>query len=156
MTIVQLIEDLADELDAVLSHMQFPDELTRKTTKINVFQFGLPIEKTAEDKKKKFPYALIVPDEGAISDSISPQTVSLQILIGIYDNGLENQGKKHVLNVINDICERFLKNPALKGEYYADEKIAWVVDKEEEYPYHYGAVWISFNTPAIRREDEYA
>ena len=156
MTIVQLMEDLADELDAVLSHMQFPDELTKKTTKINVFQFGLPIEKTAEDKKKKFPYVMILPEEGTIEGSSEPQQVRIQLFIGIFDKEMENQGKKHVLNVINDICERFLKNPALKGRYYADEKITWVVDEEEEFPYYYGAVWMVFNTPTIRREDEYA
>ena len=156
MTPVQLIEDLEDELMKVLEHLQFMDESTGETTGINVFSFGIPLEKTAEDKKKKFPYVLILPDEGAINDSASPQTVSVQLLIGIYDKGLENQGKKHVLNVINDICERFLKNPVLKGRYYADEKIIWVVDKEEKYPYHYGAVWMIFNTSTFRRENEYA
>lgn len=156
MTAIQLIEDLAEELKEVLSHMQFPDELTGETTDINIYQFGIPQEKTAEDRKKKFPYALIIPDEGGIADGTSPQTVSIQILIGIYDNGMENQGKKHVLNVINDISERFLRDPVLKGWCYADEKITWVVDKEEEYPYHYGAVWMVFHIPAVRRESEYA
>lgn len=156
MTTVQLIEDLGDELKDVLSHMQFPDELTGQTTGINVFAFGLPLEKTAEDQRKKFPYALILPDEGGVKDSCSPQKVRVQILIGIFDKGRENQGKRHVLNVINDICERFLKDPDLKGKYYADEEVDWVVDKEEEYPYHYGAVWLVFNTPTFRRESEYA
>lgn len=114
MTAIQLIEDLAEELKEILSHMQFSDELTGKTTGFNIYQFGIPREKTAEDRKKKFPYALIIPDEGGIADSTSPQTVSIQILIGIYDNEMENRGKKHVLNVINDVSERFLKNPVLK------------------------------------------
>lgn len=156
MTPIQLIEDLAEELEKVLEHLQFPNEMTEGTTGINVFQFGVPQEKTADDKKKKFPYVLILPDEGTIEGLSEPQQVRIQLLIGIFDKGMENQGKKHVLNVINDICERFLKNPALKGRYYADEKITWVVDKEEEYPYHYGAVWMIFNTPTIRREDEFA
>ena len=60
------------------------------------------------------------------------------------------------MNIINDICERFSEDPALKGRYYADEEIKWVVDTEEEYPYHYGAVWLVFNVPAFRRESEYA
>lgn len=156
MTPVQLIEDLKEELEEVLKHMQFPDELTGKTTGIHVFDFGIPFEKTSEDKKKKYPYILIVPEEGGIETAASPQTVKIYLLIGIYDNGMENQGKRHVLNVINDICGRFLVNPALKGKYYADEKIAWVVDSDEEYPYHFGAVWLTFNMPAIRREDKYA
>lgn len=155
MTAVQFMEDLKEELQKVLSHMQFPNE-SGGTSQINIFSFGLPLEKTKEDKKKKFPYVLIIPDEGEIADSISPQTMSVQILIGIYDNGMENQGKRHVLNVIDGICERFLKNPDLKGKYYADEKITWVIDKEEEHPYHYGAVGMVFNMATFRRENENA
>ncbi len=156
MTPVQLVEDLAEELEAVLGHMQFPCELTGETTGINIFQFGIPQEKTVDDRKKKFPYVLILPDEGEIEGSIEPQQIRVQLLIGVFDKGMENQGKKHVLNVVNDICERFLKDPVLKETYYADQKITWVVDKEEEYPYHYGAVWMIFNAPAVRREDEFA
>lgn len=155
MTAVQFMEDLADELKKVLSHMQLPDE-SGGTRQINIFQYGLPLEKTKEDKKKKFPYVLIIPDEGGIEDNESSQKVSVNILIGIYDNGMENQGKRHVLNVINDICERFLVNPDLKEKYYADERLTWVIDKEEEHPYHYGAVGMVFNTPTFRRENENA
>lgn len=156
MTTIQFLEDLAEELKEELAHLQFPCEITGETTGIQVFQYGLPIERTINDKKKKFPYVLILPEEGELGESTQPQDVKVYMLIGIYDKDMENQGKRHVLNVIHDICERFQKNPVLKGRYYADEKITWVVDKEEEYPYHYGAVWMVFHTAAIRRENEYA
>lgn len=156
MTPVMLVEDLAEEMDCVLGHMRLPSHTGRKT-KINIFQFGLPREKTKEESKNKFPYVLIVPEEGNITGgNTEPQRVNLYIVIGIYEDGLDNQGKKHVLNIINDISERFLKDPVLKGRYYADEEIKWVVDTEEEYPYHYGAVWMTFNIPTFRRENEHA
>ena len=59
MTPVQLMEDLKSDLQKVLGHLSFPDELTGDTTGISVFQYGLPIEKTQDDRKKKFPYVLI-------------------------------------------------------------------------------------------------
>ncbi len=161
---VIFVEELADELGIILSHMQLPDPSGGRT-KINVFQFGLPIEKTIEKtkdrtkeiSKKTFPYALIIPQEGTVTgEGLEPQKVYIYLLIGIYDDDTDNQGKKHVLNIINDICERFLKDPVLKGGYYADEEIKWVVDTEEEYPYHYGAVWMTFNIPTFRRENRYA
>lgn len=152
---VQFIEDLAAELEIVLSHMRFKTP-SKEEVGINIFPFGIPIEKTNEDPKKKFPYVLIQPLDGGIPDSMSAQKVKLQLLIGIYDNDTANQGKKDILNVINDICERFLKNPTLKNQYYAEEEIAWVLDPEDEFPYHYGAVSIVFNIPAFRRESEYA
>lgn len=156
MTPIQLMESLKKELEEVLRHLQFPDELSGKTTGINIYSFGIPQEKTAEDKKKRFPYVLLLPDEGSIEDSSSPQKVGIKLLIGIYDRGMENQGKMLVMNVINDIYERFMVTPVLEGGCYADEKIIWVVDQEEEYPYHYGAIWLVFNIPAFRRENEYA
>lgn len=156
MTAVQFVDDLGEELKVVLSHMQFPDKITGKLTGINIFTFGIPVEKTKENKKKKFPYALIIPKEGNIEGGMEPQIINVQILIGVYDDDIENQGKRHVLNIIHDICERFQVNPVLKNQYYADEKITWVVDDEEEHPYHFGAVWLTFNTPSFRRENEYA
>ncbi len=152
---VQFVEDLAVELKLVLSHMNLKAP-EGKDTEINIFQYGLPKEKANEDSKKKFPYVLILPQEGAIPDSLSEQKVKLQLLIGIYDNDNTNHGKKDVLNVINDICERFLKDPILKGQYYAEEEITWVLDTEDVHPYHYGAVSIVFNIPAFRRESKYA
>ena len=156
MTALELVEDLADELGKVLGHLAFPDELSGETTGISVYQFGIPIEETRGDRRKKFPYVLILPDEGAVESASSPWSVRVQLLIGIFDDGKENQGKRHVLNVIHDVCERFLRDPVLAGRYYADEGITWVVDKEEENPYHYGAVWLSFVAAAFRRENELA
>lgn len=152
---VQLIEDLAAELKRILEHISFFNRKGSQTD-INMFKYGLPVEKTKDDKDKKFPYILIAPNEGEVSESTEPQKISIQLLIGLFDEGLENQGKGMVLNVINDICERFLKNPVLKGNYYLEEKITWVLDREDEYPYHYGAIWLTFNIPAFRRESEYA
>ncbi len=152
---VQLMDDLESELKVILGHMRFSTSLGEES-EINVFQYGLPIEKTQEDRKKKFPYVLIIPQEGETGSNSEPQKMSVELLIGVFDKDLNNQGKKIVLNVINDIEERFLKVPMLKGEYYADEEIKWVVDTEDEYPYHYGAMQISFNIPTFRRESEYA
>lgn len=152
---VQLIEDLSEELKTVLSHMRLPSPKGEET-EINIFQYGLPIEKTKEDAKKKVPYVLIIPTEGELTGGNEPQTVKVECLIGLYDDNKDNQGKKAVMNVINDICSRFAVNPVLKDSYYAEEKMEWVVDREEEYPYHYGAVWLDFNVPAVRRENEYA
>lgn len=155
MTPVQFAEDLARELGGVLGNIRLQAP-SGKESGINIFTFGLPIEKTQEDRGKKFPYALITLEEGGVQGADDPQKVKANILIGVYDNGMENQGKAWVLNIINDISERFLKNPVLEPCYYADDEITWVMDREEEYPYHYGAVGMVFNIPAVRREDEYA
>ncbi len=153
---VIFVEELASELENILSHMQLPNPLGERKN-INIFQLGLPVEKTEEESERKFPYVLIVPQEGNITGGRSePQTVYIYLLIGVYDDNTDNQGKKHVLNIISDISGRFLKDPVLDGKYYADEEIKWVVDTEEEYPYHYGAVWMTFNIPTFRRENRYA
>lgn len=155
MTPVQFAEDLARELGGVLGHIRLPAP-SGKESGINIFTFGLPVEKTQEDRGKKFPYALITLEEGGVQGATGPQKIKVNILIGVYDSGMENQGKAWVLNIINDIGERFLENPVLEPCYYADDEITWVMDREEEYPFHYGAVGMAFNIPAVRRENEYA
>lgn len=158
---VQFVEELAEELITILSHMKFEApkkkgaEINMEDAEINIFQYGLPIEKANGDPIKKFPYVLIEPMEGQIPDSVEEQKVKVQLLIGLHDNESMNHGKKQVLNIINDICERFLKNPVLKN-YHADEKITWLLDTEDEYPFHYGAVLMEFYIPSYGRENEYA
>lgn len=159
----QFVEDLAEELKTILSHMKFEAPISHmkfeapkmRDAEINIFQYGLPIEKANGDPVKKFPYVLIELMEGAIPDSVEEQRVNVQLLIGLYDNDDNNHGKKQVLNVINDICERFLKNPVLKI-YHADEKITWLLDTEDVHPYHYGAVLMEFYIPSYGRENEHA
>lgn len=163
MTTVQFIESLGEELKKVTGHISLMSPLG-KETKINIFQFGIPVEKTKEEKKEKtkeekkekFPYILIDLQDGKIQGDKGEYKVGVHLLIGIYDDGTENQGKKWVLNIINDICERFLKDPILDGNYYASDEILWVIDEENEYPYHYGAMDLVFNIPVYRKEDKYA
>lgn len=154
MTPNQFSASLKKELGDVTSHIRLQTP-SGEASKINIFEFGLPIEKTKEDSGRKFPYILITLPDGYIQGS-EPQKVYVHLLVGVYDNGGENQGKSWVLNIINDICERFLANPVLEGRYYADDEIKWVIDEEEKYPYHYGMVELAFNLPASRRENEYA
>lgn len=153
MTPVQLVNDLEEDLKKVLSHIKLPS-YKKKESGVNIFKYGIPVEKTNEDIHKKFPYILIIPKDGNINED--GQKVSIHLLIGLYDDGVENQGKQWVLNVINDICERFSKNPVLSGNYYTDKEMDWVVDIEEEYPFHYGEISLVFNVPAFGREDRYA
>lgn len=155
MTPVQFTESLGEELKKITEHIRLPSPLGGET-KMNVFRFGIPLEKTNEDKKNKFPYILATLSNGQIDESQGEQKVVAHLLIGIYDNGMENQGKRWVLNIINDICERFLKDPVLEGTYYADGEITWVVDDEEEFPYHYGAMDLTFHLPTFRRENKFA
>lgn len=152
---VIFMDDLAEEIRKTLRHMTLPSP-EGGTCTANVFQYGLPVEMTKGDRKGRFPYVLLMPQDGSRGGGTEPLKISVQMLIGLYDNGTENQGKRHVLNVINDISGRFQKDAVLKGRYYAEDEIRWVVDTEDEYPYHYGAVWMTFNIPAYRREDRYA
>lgn len=155
MTTLRLVEDLAEELGKVLRHLTFPNELAGESTPINIYRFGVPAEETSKNGKNKFPYVLILPEKGTIAGTMSPWTVKVRLRIGIFDGDRENEGKGHVLNVINDVCERFLRDPVLAGKYYAAEKITWGVDKKDKYPYHYGSVCLSFETAVIRRENEF-
>ncbi len=151
----RFIENLGRELEKITRHIRLPQPGGEETG-INIFQFGIPVEKTKEDKRKKFPYILADLPEGEIKGNAGEYKVTVHLLIGVYDEGTENEGKKWVLNIINDICERFLKDPVLDGEYYADDEIAWVVDEEDEYPYHYGQMALVFNIPVFGKEDKYA
>lgn len=154
MTPILFSASLKEELMAVTSHIRLKTPLGEESG-LNIFEFGLPIEMTKEDSGKKFPYILITLTDGYIQ-GVEAHKVCVHLLIGVYDDGRGNQGKSWVLNIINDICERFLVDPVLEGRYYADDEVKWAIDDEERYPYYYGMVEMVFNLPASGRENEYA
>ena len=155
---VQLIDDLAEETEEVLRHMRCPSP--HGDSEIHIFKYGLPVipldgEEGEEDEP--FPYLIIRPAEGETGEGISStHQVHVGMLIGIYDRDTGKKGDIHVLKLIKDIMERFMKNPALAGKYYAEEKINWVLQAEDTYPYFFGGIEMTFNIPAVRRESKYA
>ncbi|MCD8204717.1 MAG: hypothetical protein LUC16_02700 [Coprobacillus sp.] len=170
---------LQDALVSELTKM-FKDYISRDqygpVKGINVYSQNLPIPKSAPPPEydldpavveeglmasdvsnvpEPFPYIIVRANQGVIETIEGEQEVEFYLLIGVYDNRLDNQGHKDVLNIIQDIYERFSKCALLDHRYECAMPIEWALQDEESYPYYFGGMTLRFLTHPIRREDPY-
>ncbi len=161
-------EALCDEIEKVLSDMVFTDP-QEKNAKMKAYPQSLPKRDEAqmtpaEDEEytgegeyqfeDPFPYTVVKIDTGTIADPVVVNTV---LIVGIYDSNKKNQGHRTVLNIIQKINERFSKNPTLAGAFrMSEDSFKFAMPEEDSYPYFFGAINMSWQAPAFRREDKFA
>jgi len=78
------------------------------------------------------------------------------VIVAIYDDALDAQGHRDVMNIIQKIYARFHRDPNLHNKAAYTGEFHWAAQEDSYYPFYFGACSISFNIAAIRREDEYA
>lgn len=169
-----LQDDLVEELKKIFDGFRLKNPLG-ELSEINVFSQALPIPAPvappadAEQElieeglvdtdpvkvEDPYPYAIVRVQEGKIETIDGAQSVAAFIILGVYDESLQNQGHKDVLNMIQKIYERFAKNAILAGKYELLHPIEWTLQEEESYPYFIGGMALNFSTLPIRREDPY-
>lgn len=167
-----LQDDLVDELKRIFEHFQLYSA-SGERSEIHIYKQFVPITKPAEPPEEEldlevvdenlaasevenpedpFPYIEVRLVEGEIKDVDGDQTVSVYLLIGVYDDHLDNQGVKDVFNVIQKIEERFSKNPILARRYECTYPMKWAMQEEESFPYFFGGLELKFIVHPIRRE----
>lgn len=153
MTPLELQDELVGEMSRIL------DGYTYKTPNgervpINVFAQNVPMNDT-DDEDDPVPY-IIVRLSGGEDDGTrdSFNTVSIVVIVGIWDDALEVQGHRDVMNIIQKIYQRFHENPDLnRSAAYAGD-FRWAIQEDDAcYPYSFGACHMKFRIAAVRRED---
>lgn len=127
-----------------------------KRVPLNVYSQALPVQQSDEEEDP-VPYLIVRLSSGEDHGGESSfNTVKLVIIIGIWDDALDNQGHRDVLNIIQKIYERFSKNPCLNHRSVYTGEFNWAAQEDGYFPYFFGACSMSFNIAAIRREDPLA
>lgn len=168
-----LQDNLADELESLFAGKTL-EEPSGGRSAIHVFKQNLPIPtiKDVPDEvtdemleegtyaavtvEDPYPYIIVRLDSGEIKEDGIEQTVTVNILVGVISRDYSNQGHKDVLNILQDIYERFSKNPILAGAYECSAIPSWALQEEASYPYFFGGMTMIFRTLKIFREDPYA
>lgn len=153
MTPFELRHDLAIELGNILSHMNFENQQNEEC-KINVFEQNLPIQKN-DDDTEPYPYIIVKVMEGDIPDDESRYIIMVNLIIGIYYDNIDSQGTDIVLNVIQEVIERFRKKPVLNKKFIMQQKLKWAVQDDDTYPYYFGGIEMNWTVPLIQREGIY-
>lgn len=166
MTIFQLQKDLAEEIEFILSDMIFKDP-KGKPAHMKSYEQKLPKrEQTIKlgnlmseetDDEDPYPFCIVRMESGAVY--AEAQKVRTILVFGIFDDEFDNQGDKILMNVLNRVSERFIRNPVLKNMYRlnCENGINWILDDEERYPYYIGGMEMEWDAYFIgKEEDRYA
>lgn len=103
-----------------------------------------------------YPYIIVRIIDGEIKDMREAQTVSVLLLIGVYDSGNERQGHKKVLDIISTIFDRYANKPILNKKHRLLWPIEWTLQDEESHPYYFGGMETKWEVAGIEAEDRYA
>ncbi len=152
MTPLELQDELVGEMSRIL------DGYTYKTPEgerisINVFAQNIPMNET-DDEDDPVPYIIVRLNSGeddGTRDSFN--TVSIVVIVGIWDDALDAQGHRDVMNIIQKIYQRFHENPDLNQKAAYAGGFKWAIQNDAYYPYCFGACHMKFQIAAIRRED---
>lgn len=155
MTPLDLQDALCDEIKELLKdYLYATSDGTR--VPINVFSQNIPVPEL-DDDKDPIPY-LIVRLQSGDDDGKKDSTnvVNCVIVGGVMDDKPENQGYRDLLNIFQKIYQRFQQVPNLRNVAVFNGEFHWATQEDSYFPYFFGACTLSFNIPAIRREDPYA
>ena len=152
MTISILQDELCKELEKIFEHTTFKAPSGEK--KIKAYKQCVPLNRgnDAEDEDEPQPYIIVKLVDG--NTEVAKGECNILLIISIYDNDNAMQGHEVLLNIINDIQQRFIETPLLGECFIAKPKMTWTLqeeDTDETWPYFYGGMYMSFEMPGISR-----
>lgn len=151
MTAAYLQEALMEDVKETLKDIITEDASGGRVSGVHVFAQQLPVLRANEkDASKTLPYAVVKLLDGE-TDGDDPWTVTVGIYLGIRDTDRQNQGHRHVMVMIERIVDRFVSDPLLDNQFWAQQDIQWELDSENLYPNFYGGICIKFSVPKIGR-----
>lgn len=168
MTVFQLQRDLAEEIEKILSDMRFKRPGKRELVQMRAYcqdtpkrrqeiKAGsiMPEEDETDEEDDLYPFCIVKAESGGIFDGV--QRVSIMLILAVFNDDTQNQGKQELLNIIHKIAERFIKNPVLKDIHRLNKDVGinWILDDEDRYPYYIGGMTMTWETFFVEREDGY-
>lgn len=152
MVALLLQKELASEIEEITKDIVLKNP-AGEYAKLRSFEQSLPIRQLDEEYDDPYPYCIVRIVEGETPDGMSAQSVKTILIIGVYDDRVEAQGHKSILNIIQRIQERFFKNGVLADQFIMQPGFNWTLQDDDSYPYYFGGIEITWETSSIRRED---
>ena len=150
MTARELQHDLAADLLRIFKDRRYLNPRGERAH-LQVFKQNLPKREHGDDEDP-FPYIIVRLDTGGVDTQIDPHRIQVILVIGIYDDDLENNGHEAVLEILEVIQEHYEALPVLNGKFRMEDPFFWALQDEESYPYFYGAAQMTWSASAPRRK----
>lgn len=146
-----LQDALVNEIDDLFADFQ----LGGVAGALNVYAQDLPETQTDdEDGSTPTPYCIVKLVDGSAGGKSN--AVRVVLVFCTRDTSVTRQGHRDLLTMIFRVYERFAKNPYIGNFSFdidAEGAFEWAVQDEDTYPYNIAACKLTFNCPAILKED---
>ena len=109
-----------------------------------------------EDTDQFFPYFIVRIETGHTPSDNEPWDVTVDILLGIFDDDTQNDGHIVIADMIQKITDYFVAYPLLDHKYRALQDMDFALQDEDTYPYFFGGIEMKFWVQKAQREDDYA
>lgn len=151
---------LCKELEKLFEGKKFIGQEGRKSLKI--FKQDLPIaeddDRDVDTDRAAAPYVCVQLTDGAIKGLDQPQEINFSMVICAYDTSIQREGYDDVLNIMQDIVQRFCSAPFFGGCYtvLCDDfhTINYALQQDDTAPYYFSAVRICVSAPVMTMETE--
>lgn len=154
MTVLKIYEELEELLHSVLDGMYF-ESPSDKRVQINFYRQNLPPLLNEEDINP-IPYVLIKILSGTFPQDYRADKGKIRVLLAIGMMNTESgyTASRDVLGVIERIRTELLKVGYLKT-FSLSSDIDFAMNEDDEYPYSFGGLDMTFRSLNVVREDEY-
>lgn len=160
---------LKEEIEKITDGMTFKKPRSDERVKLQVYEQALPVpsrddtnfdaeasiaydEGEYEEAIFRCPWCVVKVDSGEIQGPNANVEVLMELVFGVFDDDLNNQGHYDIENLIWKVIERFAKDPLLASQYTCQCDFKFGHQDEDTYPYYFGALTMTFSYPGIQRE----
>lgn len=150
MTPQDLREALKKRLQVLFEGETFPSPREDvEEASLQFFTQKLP-DKT-EEEDEFYPLVLIkIADGGKRSNET--YKINMIFVIGIFDEGSDNQGSDRVMHVINKILKDLQEEPLANGQFEMVDPYHWSLVDEDTEPYYFGGIEIAFEAAEAQKQ----
>lgn len=150
-------EDSSGDGGTVLDDDHSPSSDYQKRKKLNFYAQDTPINQTESGREiDPCPYIIVRLNTGSDEGNRdSNNIVNVIFIVGLWDDAVDVQGYRDVMDIIQKIYTRYHKDPMLMNQFMYAGNFNWKMQEDNYFPYFFAACSLDFLIPAVRRENAF-
>ena len=157
MTPIMLQKALKEELERLFEGFFSSENMDYSERAVTIYEQDLPVDIETMEAEGKIPYVIIRIMEGEMDQLEDTEQVKVYFIFCSKAPEWNMSGYSDVMNMIQRVKERFLKNPVVGDYFTAELPMKWLIQENETAPdIYYGGMEMDFACPGIRRESKFA
>lgn len=162
-TVYMAQDALVDALKKLFDGKTYSGQNGRKP--LGIYKQNLPIpadsnnDQNADDddvdtEAAAAPFIVVKVAGSSVSSPSQPQTAEIMLTICCYDTGTDRQGSLDVINIQEDIKQRFCSSPRFGGPFCVLMPLVFALQVDDTYPYYFGNAVFDITAPAMTQEND--